>query len=142
MKYYDTEYRQELLSFLDGYKNILLYLKNKDEGIAEVLISDSLKKLEDHVKIITPGRFDFLSPDIKRLQEQQAKEYFSEQVEALKKEKQKEQQPQPESDGAANGKTVYDDIFAALDRLDQRLSEFMDDHKPMAAEQEKEPMAI
>lgn len=84
MKYYDSEYRQELLSFLNGYKNILLYLKEKDEGIAEVLISDNLKKLENHIKIITPRRFDALSAKVKRIKDKQAEKYYNEQIEANK----------------------------------------------------------
>lgn len=117
MKYYDTEYRHELITFLDGYKNILIYLKDKDEGIAEVLISDSLKKLEYHIKIITPGRFDALSVEVKKLKGKQAEDYYTEQIEELKKEQ------QSKSEQVENNTAAYNNIFNTLTRIEQQLSE-------------------
>lgn len=126
MQYYDKEYRTQLLSFLNGYKNILLYLKENNEGIGEVLIEDNLKKLEEHIRIVTPTRFELLNDKIKKEKKQQAEEFYNAQLEELKNNSPKQEEIQQvksetEAEVQQDNKQSDDKLFQLLQKLEQRL---------------------
>ena len=62
MKYYDGEFRTALIELLTSYRKFLeqASIASTDQNYT-ILVNNTIKKIDEYIKIIKPSMFDFLS---------------------------------------------------------------------------------
>lgn len=85
MRYYDNAFRKNLIDMLNTYRRILSQIElSQDKNFSNIFISDSIKKIDEAVKIIKPSAFDFLTE--KKIEKLQTSEYLKQETEKTQKE--------------------------------------------------------
>lgn len=80
MRYYDNAFRKNLIDILNTYRRILSQIElSQDKNFSNIFISDSIKKIDEAVKIIKPSAFDFLTE--KKIEKLQTSEYLKQETE-------------------------------------------------------------
>lgn len=75
MKYYDTIFRNNLIDILGNYRKVLSQIElSSDKSYNNIFISESIKKIDEAIKIIKPAAFDFLTE--KKIEKIQTSEYY------------------------------------------------------------------
>lgn len=89
MNYYDNTFRNNLIEMLGNYRKMLSQIEmSGDKGYGNIFVSESIKKVDEAIKIIKPSAFDFLTE--KKIEKIQTSEYYK-QIEKTTEEKLKEQ---------------------------------------------------
>lgn len=83
MKYYDGEFRKALMELLTNFRKFLeqASIGSTDQNYT-ILVNNTIKKIDEYIKIIKPSMFDFLSVGkIEKLQEDEFLKHKAEELE-------------------------------------------------------------
>ena len=83
MKYFDAEFRKALMELLNNFRKFLeqASIGSTDQNYT-ILVNNTIKKIDEYIKIIKPSMFDFLSVGkIEKLQEDEFLKHKAEELE-------------------------------------------------------------